>query len=154
GGGPSTVVTGGMQWAAIAGDFPPALALRMVVQSKDVAAARALKDAIDAGVEHLPRMPAIRAAISGYEKLISLLKPAIADDRLALNFAANSPELKGLLAAVTAKMGQSADRRQCANNLHMLGIALHNYHDANRHFPAVANFDQEGRPLLSWRVHL
>jgi prepilin-type processing-associated H-X9-DG protein len=154
GGGPPTVVTAGMLWAAIAGDFPPALALRVVVQSKDVAAARALKDAIDAGVEHLSRVPIIREAIPGYEKLVPLLKPTIADDRLVLNFAANSPELKGLLAAVTAKMGQSTDRRQCANNLHMLGIALHTYHDTYRHFPAVANFDKEGRPLLSWRVHL
>src|SRR5262249_2556839 len=30
-------------------------------------------------------------------------------------------------------------------------LALHNYHDANRAFPAAV-FDRDGQPLLSWRV--
>jgi hypothetical protein len=31
---------------------------------------------------------------------------------------------------------------------------MHNYHSAFGSFPAVANFDKDGKPLLSWRVHL
>jgi hypothetical protein len=31
---------------------------------------------------------------------------------------------------------------------------MHNYHDAKGSFPAYASFDKEGKPLLSWRVHL
>ena len=33
-------------------------------------------------------------------------------------------------------------------------LALHNYADRKRSFPAYANFDAEGKPLLSWRVHI
>jgi hypothetical protein len=43
---------------------------------------------------------------------------------------------------------------QCANNLKMIGLALHNYHDAWNTFPAAAIFDKQDKPLLSWRVHL
>ena len=36
----------------------------------------------------------------------------------------------------------------------MLLLDFHNYHDAYGHFPAQANYDNNGKPLLSWRVHI
>jgi hypothetical protein len=33
-------------------------------------------------------------------------------------------------------------------------LALHNYADAHKSFPAHASYDAEGKPLLSWRVHI
>lgn len=39
-------------------------------------------------------------------------------------------------------------------NLQTLANAMHEYHDNHRGFPPFANHDQQGRPLLSWRVHL
>ncbi len=33
-------------------------------------------------------------------------------------------------------------------------LAFHNYHSANGHFPALANFGSDGLPKLSWRVAL
>ncbi|MBN2292174.1 MAG: DUF1559 domain-containing protein, partial [Pirellulales bacterium] len=48
----------------------------------------------------------------------------------------------------TAKMKQSM------NSLKQIALAMHNHHYQHRHFPARASFDKNGKPLLSWRVHI
>ncbi len=42
----------------------------------------------------------------------------------------------------------------CANSLKQIGLALHNYHEANGCFPPPYIADQNGTPMHSWRVLL
>jgi hypothetical protein len=43
---------------------------------------------------------------------------------------------------------------QSASNLRQISLAMQTCHAAREHLPAPASFAADGRPLLSWRVHL
>jgi hypothetical protein len=47
-----------------------------------------------------------------------------------------------------------AHRLSSLNHLKQLALAILNFADSNKRFPAVGSFDASGQPLLSWRVHV
>lgn len=70
------------------------------------------------------------------------------------NIGASAPVLVALILPAVMASREAARRMQGSNNLKHIGLAMHNYHDTYRAFPAGYSADAEGNPLLSWRVHI
>jgi len=60
--------------------------------------------------------------------------------------------LLGLLLPAINAAREAGRRSQCINNLKMIGIAMHNYHDCHRALPLGYTPDEQMRPRSSWRI--
>jgi hypothetical protein len=58
------------------------------------------------------------------------------------------------LAPLMVKLQEAVGRKVSEMNLQRLVWAMHTYHNRTQFFPAAASYDNNGKPLLSWRVHL
>jgi len=60
----------------------------------------------------------------------------------------------GFLLTAMSGAREAARRAECINNLKQIGLALHDYHDTNKHFPPPKICDKDGKLLFSWRLQI
>jgi hypothetical protein len=159
GGGSSRVLTEGLRWAAVGID-PQSVSARLVIQSDSPEAAAALG----------ARFPAVLRLLCGLteeetpipkpllNRLIQAVTPAVDGSRLVLEVDREG-DAAGVFATAASILvenlyGAAADGRTL-NRMKQIGLALHTFEDGHQHFPPPKDDrDDEGRPRLSWRVHL
>lgn len=139
GGGPSTVLSRGLQWVAVAVDLKPEPRIRLVVESADAPAAEVL------------RRYSIKSLASYGQG--ELLVPQTVENRLVLALDNPGGGLKALQ-GLTLPLTRVVINRTTREQLKDIALAMANWHDTYRSFPAQAKCDDQGRPLLSWRVNI
>ncbi|HUT89457.1 MAG TPA: DUF1559 domain-containing protein [Thermoguttaceae bacterium] len=140
GGGPSTVITRGLRWAAVRVDLEPEPSLRLVIESASPETTEALRR----------QWAKILARWGRAEPFL----PEVVDRRLTLTLDKPGGGLEALQTLISPPLTREAVDRTVREQLRALGLAMHNWYDAHRSLPAQASYDADGRPLLSWRVHV
>ena len=157
GGGPSTRLTHGLSWAAIGIRGGDGLSARVIVQSRSEALAADMLQIWKSGLASLAELEVVKQAMPNLSDALPVLTPKVAGDQLRLELNDENRGIETLVAALRPPVREArlqAKRVMSMNNLKQIALAMHNFHDRNKRFPAIGTFDAAGRPLLSWRVHL
>ena len=151
GGGPITTLTRGLRWMVLSLRREKD-AVSLIVQAKDAEAAQKLQTMAEKGLNLMRQQIQGDASVREMLRALQQLGPRAVEDRVVLNV---DLKLVGELVATTvARARASAGRSQCVNNLKMIALAMHNYHSSKKSFPPAYNQGPDGKPLLSWRVHI
>jgi hypothetical protein len=142
----------GIMWFAAGISPNDNLGPRLVIQSKDSQAAEALTTLWKQVLESAGRIPDIQDGFPKFAQLSDQLMPKVKGDRLTM--ALDEKTLVQAVCPAVDKLREAAARTQSINNLKQMGLAMHSYHDVNKVLPAAATYDANGKPLLSWRVHV
>ena len=128
---------------------------KLIVQTSGEETAKSLKSAAESALGLLLEKdgefanlisPAVLSAVSE-------LKPEVKSNELIFDL---QPILsdKVKLLQLFEPIAAGSRETQRYNNLRQIILAMLNYESAHKLWPAYANFDDDGKPLLSWRVHI
>jgi hypothetical protein len=160
------LVADGVRWAGVAVNFPPDLKVALIVETTKPEAATTLEQAVSKAMllakalltkESIDGPPVHQARAKGLLPLLSLVAPKVDGSQLSITFGDDEEEvafLRDFVPAMTQQMRDESYRRSRMNNLKQIGLGMNNHEAARNSYPAAASYDAEGRPLLSWRVHL
>ena len=155
GGGGIQKITRGMKWTALSVGPGPKMPARWITEAASAEAAQDLRT-IEARAQQAALTQLLRSEVETdaefrrrVNSLIDRHRTTVEGHRLTSEWELATT----LLEAVKLPEGPPAERARSMNNLRQLMLALHNYHDAHGHFPTDIR-DKDGKPLLSWRVHI
>lgn len=157
--GPEAVlsaITSSLEWMAVG--YEPGRSLAVVVQTNSADAARSLAQAMESLLDSLSAVGAAQPAVAQLAGLLEGLKPVVERDRVVVHLGEEA--VRQFEGGPAAEAQLAAQRQTSIQRLKMIGVAMHNAYQAERpadgvqRFPDAAIRDEEGKPLLSWRVRL
>ena len=152
GGGSSKAIDENFQFAAAGADLTPKVSARLVIQGKDADAAKEIKRLLEKAIQALLLTKQTANDLPELKVILPLLTPKVKNDQVVVTV--DDETYTKIMVPLAAKVRNSAQRARDANNLKQIALAMHNYFDVYKTFPAQFSSDKQGKPLLSWRVHI
>jgi len=155
GGGSVHKITRGLKWMALTVGAGKSMPAKWITEAASPDAAQDLK-AIEAYAQQAILSQILKSDVESDAAFRRRVTNLIDHHRTRLDGNRLTAEWEfatALLEAVKLPEGPPAERMRSANNLKQLLLALHSHHDTHDHWPADSR-DKDGKPLLSWRVHI
>jgi hypothetical protein len=136
----------------------PTTSAQLCLQATDPQSAQVFVDLLRAlpecaQFEHADRQQKTRGYL---QTIVEALPARTVDARVTVQLQADSSQLEKLRSVVADFSDAALEKSrhsQRVNQFKQLGLAMLNFVDVNKHFPASAAIrDKDGKPLLSWRV--
>lgn len=129
GGGAIAPLTRGARWVAIGLNLPPKTSCKIIIQSDDAAAAKALHGLITESVAALAAQPTVQRMCPTIGQIVKLMTPALEGDQLvvALDRQQVYDTARDLLIPKLFQARQQAKRVVSLANLRMIAQAVHVY---------------------------
>jgi len=146
-------------WGGIVAKLPPEPSLQIIVQTDENSTAKVLQESIAGGFALLEQSPLVQKLLSAEDRkvLTASLAPQVSGDQVAISFADvlnDCDRIARLLTPPVRSARQAAQRNTRINQFKQIALAMLNYESANGTFPPRSTFSDDGKPLLSWRVHI
>ncbi|MCH8840133.1 MAG: DUF1559 domain-containing protein [Planctomycetes bacterium] len=144
-----------LSWGGLSVNLPPKPSLEFLLETTDNATATT----IDASITQVLKMARSDSLLQFkieqrlQEALTGELTPRVDGTRVRISLH-DVGQISRLLAPPIQQARQGARRRTRMNQFKHIALAFHNYADRHKMFPANANYANDGKPLLSWRVPL
>ena len=157
------LISDGLRYGGAVVDLPPSVQFQMFFQTKDERTTVTIATGVEQGLNLSKAFVAQQMASSTATmppqllRVFETLRPKTVGNRVSITLGDSPHEIAALFdfASRPVRAAQASAQQQIRmNQFKQIAIAFHTYHDRYDSFPAAASRDAQGRPLLSWRVHL
>ncbi len=148
-----------LKWGGVVADLPPKPRLRLLAQTDSEATAKTLEAALSKGLKLLKQVPQSPQFLSvdELEALTDLIKAKTTRGQFVVSFdelLGDADRIARLVAPPVRAAQLAAQRTQRMNQFKRIVLAMLNYESARGSYPPQATHTDDGKPLLSWRVHI
>ncbi len=132
---------------------------RLIIELKSELQAKQLHTWINQKLTWLAKQRKSTIASEGLApvRLANALRPRLSNKRIVIELDSTGIQINALYALINpaidaARGAAAASKRQ--NDFKEIALALLDYEEKHKRFPPAYSVDSNGKPLLSWRVHI